>query len=103
MRTNKIKLNSVTRRFQKHIQRQANYYHSNPDIDVSRQYEDVALVFSEDFKKSIFKELENYNITKQPRKNAVGLIDGVITASPYFFEGKDKDSIVEFFNCAKKR
>lgn len=100
LRTNKIKLSSVTRRFQKHIQRQANYYHSNPDIDVSRQYEDVALVFSEDFKKSIFKELENYNITKQPRKNAVGLIDGVITASPYFFENKDKDSIVDFFRKA---
>lgn len=100
LRTSKIKFNSVTRRFQKHIQRQANYYHSNPDIDVSRQYKDVALVFSEDLKKSIFKELENYNITKQPRKNAVGLIDGVITASPYFFEGKDKDSIVCFFRKA---
>lgn len=97
LRANKIKLNSVTKRFQKHIQRQSNYYHSNPDIDISKQNEDVILVFSEDFKKSIFDELEKHNITKQPRKNAVGLIDGVITASSAFFDKKDKESIVDFF------
>lgn len=97
LRTNKIKLNNVTKRFQKHIQRQASYYHSNPDIDVTKQNEDVILVFSEDFKESINKELENHDIIKQPRKNAVGLIDGVITASPCFFVGRDKNSIVEFF------
>ncbi len=100
LRANKIKLSSVTKRFQKHIQRQANYYHSNPDIDVSKQNEDVILVFSEDFKKSIFSELEKHNITKEPRKNAVGLIDGVITASPAFFDKRDKNSIVDFFKKA---
>lgn len=100
LRANKIKLSSVTKRFQKHIQRQANYYHSNPDIDVSKQNEDVILIFSEDFKKSIFSELEKHNITKEPRKNAVGLIDGVITASPTFFDKKDKNSIVDFFKKA---
>lgn len=100
LRTNKIKLTSVTKRFQKHIQRQANYYHSNPDIDISKQNEDVVLIFSEDFKESIFEELNNHNITKQPRKNAVGLIDGVITASPCFFTNKDKDNIVDFFRQA---
>ncbi|MCM1125310.1 MAG: plasmid recombination protein [Lachnospiraceae bacterium] len=97
LRANKIKLTSVTKRFQKHIQRQSNYYHSNPDIDISKQNEDVILIFSEDFRKSIFTELENHNITKQPRKNAVGLIDGVITASPAFF---DKNSIVDFVKNA---
>ncbi len=100
LRANKIKLNSVTKRFQKHIQRQSNYYHSNPDIDVSKQNEDVALVFSEDFKNSIFEQLKQHNITKEPRKNAVGLIDGVITASPCFFSNKDKSDIVEFFKQA---
>lgn len=100
LRANKIKLSCMTKRFQTHIQRQSNYYHSNPDIDVSKQNEDVVLVFSEDFKKSIFSELEKHNITKEPRKNAVGLIDGVITASPAFFDKKKKDSIVDFFKNA---
>lgn len=97
LRTNKIKLSSVTKRFQNHIQRQSNYYQSNPDIDVTKQNEDVIVVFSDDFKESINEELENHNITKQPRKNAVGLIDGVITASPCFFADKDKNDIVDFF------
>lgn len=100
LRANKIKLSSVTKRFQKHIQRQSTYYHSNPDIDVSKQNEDVVLVFSEDFKKSIFEELEKHNIAKEPRKNAVGLIDGVITASPAFFDKKEKNRIVDFFKNA---
>lgn len=100
VRANKIKLNSITKRFQKHIQRQSNYYHSNPDIDVSKQDEDVVLVFSEDFKNSIFEQLKQHDITKEPRKNAVGLIDGVITASPCFFSNKDKNDIVEFFKQA---
>ena len=90
-RTNKIKSSNVTRQYQKHIQRQANYYYSNPDIDVTKQNEDVVLIFSEDFKKSINEELKNHNITKQPRKNAVGLIAGVITASPCFFQDKTND------------
>lgn len=100
LRTNKIKLSNVTRRYQKHIQRQANYYYSNPDIDVTKQNEDVVLIFSEDFKKSINEKLKNHNITKQPRKNAVGLIDGVITASSCFFQDKTKDNIVDFFREA---
>ncbi len=100
LRANKIKLNCVTKRFQKHIQRQSNYYHSNPDIDVSRQNEDIILVFSENFKTSIFEELKKHNITKEPRKNAVGLIDGVITASPCFFTNRNKDNIVDFFKQA---
>lgn len=100
LRANKIKLNSVTKRFQKHIQRQSNYYHSNPDIDVSKQNEDVMLVFSDDFKTSIFEELKKHNITKEPRKNAVGLIDGVITASPCFFANRSKDNVVDFFRKA---
>ncbi len=100
LRANKIKLNSVTKRFQKHIQRQANYYHSNPDIDVSKQSEDVILLFSEDFKSSVYEQLKKHNITKEPRKNAVGLIDGVISASPCFFTNKDRNNIVEFFRQA---
>lgn len=97
LRTNKIKLSNVTKRFQKHIQRQSNYYHSNIDIDISKQNEDVILVYSEDFKKSIFEELKKHNITKEPRSNAVGLIDGVLTASPCFFDKMDKDNAVDFF------
>ena len=50
LRTNKIILNNVTRRYQKHIQRQTNYY-LNPNIDVTKQNEVVAylvvcLIFS---------------------------------------------------------
>lgn len=97
LRANKIKLNNVTKRFQKHIQRQSNYYHSNPDIDLAKQSEDVIFIFSKDFKKSIYEELEKHNITKQPRKNAVGIIDGIITASSGFFDKKDKNSIIDFF------
>lgn len=68
LRANKIKLTSVTKRFQTHIQRQANYYHSNPDIDVSRQNEDVVLIFSEDFKKVFLKNLKTIILQSNPEK-----------------------------------
>ncbi len=100
LRTNKIKLNSITKRYQKHIQRESNYYHSNPDINVDKQNEDVILVYSEDFKKSIFEELKKHNITKEPKKNAVGLIDGVLTASPAFFDNMSKEDAIDFFKKA---
>lgn len=100
LRTNKIKLNSITKKYQKHIQRESNYYHSNPDINVDKQNEDVILVYSKDFKKSIFEELKKHNITKEPKKNAVGLIDGVLTASPAFFDNMSKENAIDFFKNA---
>lgn len=100
LRTNKIKLNSITKKYQKHIQRESNYYHSNPDINIDKQNEDVILVYSEDFKKSIFEELKKHNITKEPKKNAVGLIDGVLTASPAFFDNMSKENAIDFFKNA---
>lgn len=97
LRASKIKLSSVTKRFQKHIQRQSNYYHSNPDIDISKQGEEVVLIFSEDFKKVFMRNLEKHNTTKALRRNSVGLIDGIITASSGFFDKREKNSIMDFF------
>ena len=100
LRVNKIKLNGISKVFQQHHQREARFYKSNPDIDVSKIDEDVSLIHSNNFKKDIQMQLAMYNITKTPRKDAIGLIDGVITASPEFFEGKSKQAIVDFFRKA---
>lgn len=100
LRVSKIKLNAITKAFQQHHQREASFYRSNPDIDISRLEEDISLVRSRHFKNAISAQLEKHGITKTPRKDAIGLIDGVMTASPEFFEGKDKQSIINFFKGA---
>ncbi|MBQ8134980.1 MAG: plasmid recombination protein [Clostridia bacterium] len=97
IRANKIKYNSISKQLQKHIQRQSNYYNSNLDINISKIKDDVILIYSEDYKKSINQILQKYNITKPLRKNAVGMIDGVLTASPDFFVGKSREEIINFF------
>lgn len=100
LRVNKIKLNGISKAFQQHHQREASFYKSNPDIDISKIGEDVSLIHSNNFKKDIQMQLAMYHITKTPRKDAIGLIDGVITASPKFFEGKNKQAIIGFFKRA---
>ena len=100
LRVNKVKLNSISKAFQQHHQRESRFYRSNLDIDVSKIEEDVSLIHSDNFKKDIQLLLSMYRITKTPRKDAIGLIDGVITASPKFFEGKSRQAIIDFFKKA---
>lgn len=97
LRVNKIKLNGISKTFQQHHQRETRFYKSNPDIDISKICEDVSLIHSDNFKRDIQMLLISYQITKTPRKDAIGPIDGVITASPKFFEGKSKQEIINFF------
>lgn len=100
LRVNKVKLNGISKAFQQHHQREVRFYKSNPDIDISKIDEDVSLIHSDNFKKDIQMQLAMYNIVKTPRKDAIGLIDGVITTSPKFFEGKSKQAIIDFFKKA---
>lgn len=100
LRINKVKLNGISKAFQQHHQRETRFYKSNPDIDISKIGEDVSLIHSNNFKKDIQMLLASYQITKTPRKDAIGLIDGVITASPKFFEDKSKQEIINFFKRA---
>lgn len=98
IRVNKIKITSLNNgRLQGHNQRELKNYQSNGDVDISKIKEDISFIQSEDFKKSVQEQLEKYNITKKPRKDAIGVIDGVLTASPEFFEGKSKQNIIDFF------
>ena len=94
LRINKVKLNGISKAFQQHHQRETRFYKSNPDIDISKIGEDVSLIHSDNFKRDIQMLLASYQITKTPRKDAIGLIDGVITASPKFFEDKSKQEIL---------
>ena len=67
LRVNKVKLNGISKAFHQHHQREASFYKSHPDIDISKIGEDVSLIHSNNFKKDIQMQLAMYHITKTPR------------------------------------
>lgn len=66
------------------------------DIDWSKTPENKYLLKADNWKKTIDDILKDHNITKV-RKDAVLLVDGLYTASPEFFEGKEKEEILDYF------
>lgn len=65
------------------------------DIDWSRTSENVSLVHTDNWNKTITSTLHDLGIKE--RKDSVVLLDGLYTASPEFFEGKDREQIIDYF------
>lgn len=66
------------------------------DIDYARTNQNYYFVKSDDFKDSIERKLKANGIEKY-RKDAVLCLDGLYTASPEFFQNKNREDIVKYF------
>lgn len=100
LRTNKVKMMNINASMSNHNQRTNSAdCHSNtltrPDLS---EY-NVQLVNCENWREGVKNVLEDHQITKT-RKDAVGLIDCIITASHNYFKGKNIDDITNFFKEA---
>lgn len=71
----------------------------NGDIDRSKTTENVELCQKPGTYSETIQEMINQRKTgnRAVRKDAVRLVEGLITASPQFFEGKSREEILKFF------
>lgn len=75
--------------------------HENPDIDPSRTRENVEYIGHGSYRAEVQKRIDSYReSTRKVRKDAVVLVEGIVTASPEFFEGKSKEECLAFFDDA---
>lgn len=74
-------------------------YHSNQDIDPTRTRMNEEWVAHQDYEKEIAARLEH--VKRKVRKDAVVLVEGLITASPQWFDGHTDDDAKAFFADAK--
>ena len=73
--------------------------HSNVDIDLSRTHLNQELCRHGDYREEVDSRIERFRTsTKAVRKDAVLLVDGMMTASPEFFEGKSDEEVLAFFH-----
>lgn len=91
VRVEKSKSGDVVR-LQKHINREKESY-QNPDIDKSRSDQNYSLIHCEDFKKEIAHEIEELHLKRAVRKDANVMLNGILTASPDFFQNECEDPI----------
>ena len=97
LRTNKIKLKDVNKRISEHNQRvNSADCRSNELTRPELSSCNVRLINSDNWRRDIDNLLEQHNISRV-RKDAIGLIDCVITASQDFFKGKTISEITDFF------
>lgn len=66
------------------------------DIDWDKTHDNVYLVRSVDWRKSICRTLQEYGISRW-RKDAVVMIDSLYTASPEFFQSVDQSQVIDYF------
>lgn len=72
--------------------------HSNPNIDPDKTPYNEELVRHGSYRAEVADRIERFRTsTRKVRKDAVVLVEGVMTASPEFFEGKTHDEVMEFF------
>ena len=69
------------------------------DIDFERTQNNVYLVHGKDFLKRIEEELKNHGIEKH-RKDAILMLDGVVTMSPEKAKEMSKEEIEQYFRDA---
>lgn len=74
----------------------------NGDIDHERSHENAELLErSGRYAEAVEERIaEGYTGKRAVRKDAVRLVEGIITASPEFFEGKSRDECMAFFRNA---
>ena len=98
MRTNKQKMSDC-----RGIQAEANRSPDKPmdfpgsNIDWSKTGDNIYLVKSDNFRKSIKTICAEHGITTI-RKDAVAFLDSMFGASPEFFENSDRETALSYFN-----
>lgn len=75
--------------------------HANPDIDQSRTRMNRELCPHADYEGEVQARIDaGYKGTRKVRKDAVRLVEGIVTASPEFFEGASAEEVRDFFEDA---
>lgn len=75
--------------------------HTNPDIDQSRTRLNREMCPHADYEGEIQARIDaGYKGTRRVRKDAVRLVEGIVTASPEFFEDASAEEVREFFEDA---
>lgn len=72
--------------------------HSNPNIDHSKRGDNAEFIKHGSYRAEVTDRIERFRKSdRKVRKDAVVLVEGVMTASPEFFEGKSRDEVMAFF------
>lgn len=75
--------------------------HTNPDIDQSRTRLNREMCPHADYEGEVQARIDaGYKGTRKVRKDAVRLVEGIVTASPEFFEGASAEEVRDFFEDA---
>lgn len=75
--------------------------HTNPDIDQSRTRLNREMCPHADYEGEIQARIDaGYKGTRRVRKDAVRLVEGIVTASPEFFEEASAEEVSDFFEDA---
>lgn len=75
--------------------------HTNPDIDQSRTRMNRELCPHADYEGEVQARIDaGYRGTRKVRKDAVRLVEGIVTASPEFFGGASAEEVRDFFEDA---
>lgn len=75
--------------------------HTNPDIDQSRTRLNREMCPHADYEGEVQARIDaGYSGTRKVRKDAVKLVEGIVTASPEFFEGASDEEVMGFFEDA---
>ena len=75
--------------------------HTNPDIDQSRTRMNREMCPHADYEGEVQARIDaGYKGTRKVRKDAVRLVEGIVTASPEFFEGASAEEVRDFFEDA---
>lgn len=75
--------------------------HTNPDIDPTRTRMNREMCQHADYEGEIQARIDaGYSGTRKVRKDAVRLVEGIVTASPEFFEGASDEEVRGFFDSA---
>lgn len=72
--------------------------HSNPNINHSKRGDNAEFIKHGSYRAEVNDRIERFRKSdRKVRKDAVVLVEGVMTASPEFFEGKSRDEVMAFF------
>ena len=75
--------------------------HTNPDIDPTRTRMNREMCRHADYEGEVRARIDaGYSGTRKVRKDAVRLVEGIVTASPEFFEGASDEEVRGFFDAA---
>lgn len=99
VRVQKIRAGSV-KGIQIHDQREKGYSHTNPDIDFSKSEENynVHRLRNSNFTQDVKKRIDELDLKRAVRKDAVVMVQVLVTSDKEFFDGMTLDQKEQFFN-----